>query len=883
MSSKIENKVFCMNEAPVFQDLLKAPNAPANCSDRIDEGGLYLQLKTKCHGKNKCEIKIDDLYAYTQSVSADHECGDDALFFLQAPCNIDPDTVNMRQVGGLVGASLAVLIYLFTVVYFDYIKSVQKNKFVDFDVKTITAGDYTIEFDIDEEVYENFEKNYYDETNPMSEAAQFKLYVQLELEQRISDFPNLGVDGDEDKPIKIAQITFAYHNATVINWLKKRGTFVKTEKWDKLDDINETIASNLREDKHLLDQMQRPCSVFATFETEEGYSRACLYNDHVQEENYKHYDKFLGSEIELQEASEPTDIIWENRAFKPFQRTIKRVIVTICILIMLAISASIIFKCSLESNKRKFRYPIVDCHDFAKQYGCANGECSDLKSWKTDAKNEYRYNKHLQMKDKQTHYTGGMQCLCTSMSEFDKKNKNTELIDGYTTTMDGKEVKICDDYISDKLQAKILGQSIAFIIIAVNIILKTVIIKLITWIGEDTVSERLASITNGVFYAQFFNTGFLLLMVNANMSEHSPHFFTKFFRGTYHDYMPAWYADVGQKITQTMLINSILPYVTLTTSFIIPKIKRALDNKFSGNPYKTKKTSMALFKQVYSGADYTLHFKYSGVLNIVYISMMYGLGMPILFPLAAFNFMNQFICERTIAAWGVKLPAALDDKLTNNALNMLKWAPILFLFNGYWMVSNRQMFENTWNYITDVEHTMKSSHQIVFGVNWAAPTLFMAVASVALVIVQRVFADYLMKWGFAMSSQEIKVDEDLPNFFKSVKLSHADELIEENNNMKENFKFMPNDPDTIHVLDATKIPKKAIQGTPWYQILSNPEYATHFQYIGAYINEREKLIEDGYPETENAQFAEEERQIRFEQSDMVVLLLNLAYIPDSVI
>ena len=431
--------------------------------------------------------------------------------------------------------------------------------------------------------------------------------------------------------------------------------------------------------------------------------------------------------------------------------------------------------------------------------------------------------------------------------------------------------------------AKILGQSIAFIIIAVNIILKTLIIKLITWVGEDTVSERLASITNGVFYAQFFNTGFLLLMVNANMKEHWPHFFTKHFGGIYHDYMPAWYADVGQKITQTMLINSILPYVTLTTSFLIPAIKRRLDSKFTGSPYKTKKTSMALYKDLYSGIEYTLHFKYSGILNITYISMMYGLGMPILFPLAAFNFMNQYFCERMIAAWVVRLPAALDDKLTNNALEMLKWAPILFLFNGYWMVSNRQIFQNTWDYIVDQNHTMRSNHFPVFGVNWAAPALLMAIASVALIAIQKIFADYLMKWGFSMSSQEIQVDEDLPNFFKSVKLSHADELIEENNNMMDHYLFMPNDPDTIEVLDATKIPKKAIQGTPWYQILSNPAYSNEFYYVGAFVKEREKLIENGYSTEQDGQFTNEEKMARFEQSDMIVVLLNLAYVPDSVI
>ena len=62
----------------------------------------------------------------------------------------------------------------------------------------------------------------------------------------------------------------------------------------------------------------------------------------------------------------------------------------------------------------------------------------------------------------------------------------------------------------------IIGNSVSFIIIGINIFLKELIIRMITWVGEDTHSERLSSITNGVFAAQFFNTGFVLLLVNAN-------------------------------------------------------------------------------------------------------------------------------------------------------------------------------------------------------------------------------------------------------------------------------------------------------------------------------------------------------------------------------
>ena len=79
---------------------------------------------------------------------------------------------------------------------------------------------------------------------------------------------------------------------------------------------------------------------------------------------------------------------------------------------------------------------------------------------------------------------------------------------------------------------------ITVIILVFNLILKQTIITMVSWVGYDTRSEELSRITNWVFMAQFFNTGFLLLLVNANMTEHQPEFFTKNFRGTYYDYEP---------------------------------------------------------------------------------------------------------------------------------------------------------------------------------------------------------------------------------------------------------------------------------------------------------------------------------------------------------
>jgi len=59
---------------------------------------------------------------------------------------------------GLILGSVTAFIYMFIVVYFDYIKAIESNLYIDFDINTITAGDYTIEFDMPPSSFEYFLK-----------------------------------------------------------------------------------------------------------------------------------------------------------------------------------------------------------------------------------------------------------------------------------------------------------------------------------------------------------------------------------------------------------------------------------------------------------------------------------------------------------------------------------------------------------------------------------------------------------------------------------------------------------------------------------------------------------------------------------------------------
>ena len=76
-------------------------------------------------------------------------------------------------------------------------------------------------------------------------------------------------------------------------------------------------------------------------------------------------------------------------------------------------------------------------------------------------------------------------------------------------------------------------------------------------------------------------------------------------------------------------------------------------------------------------------------MNVTFITMMYGLGLPILFPIAAFSYFVLWLIERYQACYTYRMPPALDNLLTNNCLQVMSYSPILFLLNGFWMLGNK--------------------------------------------------------------------------------------------------------------------------------------------------------------------------------------------------
>lgn len=189
-------------------------------------------------------------------------------------------------------------------------------------MKTITAGDYTIEFDIEPEFFEEwldkegeaYLERVHRETGKTynARADAFRDWITEEMERKLSLLPDLGFEEEPIEQIKIAVTTFAYNNGDVIHLLRERGNCIKSEDWKSMQKVDKKI-NDIKNSQ--LEDFTTPCSIFMSFELEEGVNRALQMDNMCRNDpQLAHLTTWLDKfEIQIQKASEPTDIIWENR------------------------------------------------------------------------------------------------------------------------------------------------------------------------------------------------------------------------------------------------------------------------------------------------------------------------------------------------------------------------------------------------------------------------------------------------------------------------------------------------------------------------------------------------------------------------------------------
>jgi hypothetical protein len=237
----------------------------------------------------------------------------------------------------------------------------------------------------------------------------------------------------------------------------------------------------------------------------------------------------------------------------------------------------------------------------------------------------------------------------------------------------GEGADICVFYGDAATVAAWLSGTLGYLITTVNYIIRSIVILLIENIGYKTQTRQLAEVTAFTFYSLFFNTAFLFVLVNANMEEQPINFFMT--RGSYPDFNSEWFLNVGNILVYTNVFNAVFPLIEVVLYWAIRMAYIIVDKRckcFSkDSKYTTNAQTLQQYIDLYSGDIYYMHYKYSAIMNICFVTLIYGIGMPYLYPTAVVAMVILYISEKLMLYYSYRQPPAYDNRLSDYVITAM--------------------------------------------------------------------------------------------------------------------------------------------------------------------------------------------------------------------
>lgn len=221
------------------------------------------------------------------------------------------------------------------------------------------------------------------------------------------------------------------------------------------------------------------------------------------------------------------------------------------------------------------------------------------------------------------------------------------------------------------------------------------------------------------------------------------------------------------------------------------------------------------------------------MLNIVFVTFLFGIGLPILFPIGLISLALLYYTEKILLFYYYREPPSYDSSLNSTAINIMLFAPIMMFSVGYWMMSNKQMFSNVTVLNEQANPVAQRTGHVIFHDLTDGPAFLLFVMTVVCLIL-RVFKERIAKWvresKFAPIRFDEKYDEHLPNYFEALEFDDVLYLMHVEKHMRKNFGIKTLMDSTLRKLVNAGYSTRKIFGIGVYDILANHRYCERFQY-----------------------------------------------------
>jgi hypothetical protein len=295
----------------------------------------------------------------------------------------------------------------------------------------------------------------------------------------------------------------------------------------------------------------------------------------------------------------------------------------------------------------------------------------------------------------------------------------------------------------------------------------------------------------GVFLLTFFNTALAILLINARFDKTPSNHLL--FNGIYTDFSDDWYDQSSEYFVTPMFMELSTPFLLFFIDFAYQKATALVDRRFTDPKlYKTQCNIAYEYAEINSGTSIVLSDKYSWMLTIVMVGMFYGFGLPLI-PITVFVcLICTFTIDKAAAIFYHRKPPLYDFTLNKDSVIFLKWGAFLYVSIAYWMLTNKQMFNNVIDPI-EYKDQIENYHHHIFEIPDKIQQkilLFYALLLFIFLFFNDIILRFILEFLKSHDEEEYSKDVEEPSpFSQSLKRRDFDLIIEEERERREVFGY----------------------------------------------------------------------------------------------
>jgi hypothetical protein len=141
-----------------------------------------------------------------------------------------------------------------------------------------------------------------------------------------------------------------------------------------------------------------------------------------------------------------------------------------------------------------------------------------------------------------------------------------------------------------------------------------------------------------------------------------------------------------------MMTLSVYPLGLVVVEILWLKIVRVFKLKMEYNGHENNDSDYLKFMELVAGPEYPFHLKSSSTTVLLFISISMGIIFPILYPLALFGVILQYLTNKYTLAKLYRAPPIYSVGVTNLNSLLLLFSPLILTFSGVCVLGVEKMF-----------------------------------------------------------------------------------------------------------------------------------------------------------------------------------------------